>query len=179
MRMEIDSSRIDNQVLLQDVADFTRDCYGYPRSRLFTNRQQLDKAQSHDASWIGSSYFLDAPGYYDTDRSRTPRVSWPYDETRDVSLPRLENGAGYPTCKQWWSDSGVGLRERLIEQVDPSLLTQLKGWLTGRSSSEVEDATHPARTGQSAPAIDVHVARTGVPGLWLQCSRRLDQSGAQ
>ena len=47
MRMEIDSSRIDNQVLLQEVADFTRDCYGYSRSRLFTNRPQLDKAQSH------------------------------------------------------------------------------------------------------------------------------------
>jgi len=141
MRMEIDSSRIDSQVLLQEVADFTRDCYGYSRSRLFTDRPQLDKAQSHDASWIGSSYFLDTRGYYDTDRSRTPRVSWPYDESRDVSLPRLENGAGYPTCKQWWSDSGVGLRERLIQQVDPSLLTQLKGWLTGRSSNEIEDAT--------------------------------------
>jgi len=141
MRMEIDSSRINSQVLLQEVADFTRDCYGYSRSRLFTNRPQLDKAQSHDASWIGSSYLLDTPGYFDTDRSRTPRASWPYDESRDVSLPRLENGAGYPTCKQWWSDSGVGLRERLIQQVDPSLLTQLKGWLTGRSSNEIEDAT--------------------------------------
>ena len=141
MRMEIDSSRIDSQVLLQEVADFTRDCYGYSRSRLFTNRPQLDKAQSHDASWIGSSYFLETPGYYDTDRSRTPRVSWPYDVSRDVSLPRLANGAGYPTCKQWWSDSGVGLRERLIKEVDPSLLTQLKGWLMGRSNTEIEDAT--------------------------------------
>ncbi|MCQ9136868.1 conjugal transfer protein TraG N-terminal domain-containing protein, partial [Streptomyces sp. IBSBF 2807] len=64
MRMEIDSSRIDSQVLLQEVADFTRDCYGYSRSRLFTNRPQLDKVQSHDASWIGSSYFLDTAGYY-------------------------------------------------------------------------------------------------------------------
>ncbi len=132
---------IDNQVLLQEVADFTRDCYGYSRSRLFTNRPQLDKAQSHDASSIGSNFFLDTPGYYDTDRSRRPRVNWPYDENRDVSLPRLENGAGYPTCKQWWSDSGVGLRGRLIEQVDPSLLTQLNGWLTGRLGNEIEDAT--------------------------------------
>lgn len=141
MRMEIDSSRIDSQVLLQEVADFTRDCYGYSRSRLFTHRPQLDKTQSHDAAWIGSSYFLETSGYYDTDRSRTPRVSWPYDASRDVSLPRLENGAGYPTCKQWWSDSGVGLRERLIKEIDPSLLTQLKGWLTGRSNNEIEDAT--------------------------------------
>ncbi|MDH1440398.1 conjugal transfer protein TraG N-terminal domain-containing protein [Pseudomonas sp. GD03721] len=140
MRMEIDSSRIDSQVLLQEVADFTRDCYGYSRSRLFTNRPVLDKAQSHDASWIGSRYFLDTPGYYDTDRSRTPRVNWPYDESRDLSLPRLDNGAGYPTCRQWWSDSEIGLRDRLLQQLDPSLLTRLQGWLTGRSASDIEDA---------------------------------------
>ncbi|MDD2001973.1 conjugal transfer protein TraG N-terminal domain-containing protein [Pseudomonas putida] len=141
MRMEIDSSRINDQVLLQEVADFTRDCYGFSRSRLFTNRPDLDESQSYDASWIGSTYLLDTPGYYDTDRSRTPRVDWPYDETRDTSLPRLDNGAGYPTCKQWWSDATVGLRDRLVAEVDPNLLTQLRGWLTGRSSTEIEDAT--------------------------------------
>ena len=141
MRMEIDSSRINDQVLLQEVADFTRDCYGYSRSRLFTNRPELDESQSYDASWIGSTYLLDTPGYYDTDRSRTPRVDWPYDETRDTSLPRLDNGAGYPTCKQWWSDATVGLRDRLVAEVDPNLLTQLRGWLTGHSSTEIENAT--------------------------------------
>lgn len=140
MRMEIDSSRIDSQVLLQEIADFTRDCYGYSRSRLFTNRPVLGKAQSHDASWIGSRYFLDTPGYYDTDRSRTPRVSWSYDEERDLSLPRLDNGAGYPSCRQWWSDSGIGLRDRLLQQIGPSLLGRLQGWLTGHSTNEIEDA---------------------------------------
>ncbi|MDH4846059.1 conjugal transfer protein TraG, partial [Pseudomonas sp. BN505] len=55
MRMEIDSSRINDQVLLQEVADFTRDCYGFSRSRLFTNRPELDESQSYDASWIGST----------------------------------------------------------------------------------------------------------------------------
>ena len=125
MRMEIDSSRINDQILLQEVADFTRDCYGYSRSRLFTNRPELDESQSYDASWIGSTYMLNTPGYYDTDRSRTPRIDWPYDETRDTSLPQLDNGAGYPTCRQWWSDATVGLR----------------GWLTGRTTTEIEDAT--------------------------------------
>lgn len=141
MRMEIDSSRINDQVLLQEVADFTRDCYGFSRSRLFTNRPDLDESQSYDASWIGSNYLLDTPGYYDTDRSHTSRIDWPYDEARDTSLPQLDNGAGYPTCKQWWSDATVGLRDRLVAEVNPNLLTQLHGWLTGRSSTEIEDAT--------------------------------------
>ena len=78
---------------------------------------------------------------YDTDRSRTPRIDWPYDETRDTSLPQLDNGAGYPTCRQWWSDATVGLRDRLVSEVDPSLISRLRGWLTGRTTTEIEDAT--------------------------------------
>lgn len=141
MRMEIDSARIDSQMLLQEVADFTHDCYGFSRSRLFTNRPLLSKEQSQDLSWIGSHYLLDTPGYYDTDRSRSPRVDWPYDETRDVSLPRTSNGAGYPTCRQWWSDGQVGLRAKLVKELSPSLLSKLSSWLSGRSVGEVEDAT--------------------------------------
>uniref|UniRef100_A0A1I8A8F9 TraG_N domain-containing protein n=1 Tax=Steinernema glaseri TaxID=37863 RepID=A0A1I8A8F9_9BILA len=70
-----------------------------------------------------------------------PRVDWPYDETRDTSLPQLDNGAGYPSCKQWWSDGTIGLRDRLVAEVDPSLMSQLRGWLTGRTTTEIEDAT--------------------------------------
>ncbi|WP_437884537.1 conjugal transfer protein TraG N-terminal domain-containing protein [Pseudomonas sp. LRF_L74] len=141
MRMEIDNSRISSQLLRQEVADFTRDCFGYSRSKLFTNRPGLDKEQSHDTTWIGSQYFLETPGYYDTHRSRTPRVDWPYDEERDISLAKLENGAGYPTCKEWWSDSGIGLRDRLKNEIDPSLLTQLNGWLKDSTPDEIADAT--------------------------------------
>jgi hypothetical protein len=141
MRMDIDATRIDDQVLLQEVADFTRDCYGYSRSRMFTNRPDLDKAQSYDAAWIGSSYLLNTAGYYDTDRSRSPRVNWPYDDVRDTSLARLPNGAGYPRCREWWSDPEIGLRDRLVNQVDATLWTSLKGWLSGSSASKVEDAT--------------------------------------
>jgi hypothetical protein len=36
MRMEIDATRIDDPVLAQEVADFSRDCYGPARSRLFS-----------------------------------------------------------------------------------------------------------------------------------------------
>ncbi len=140
MRMEIDTARIDNQMLLQEVADFTRDCYGYSRSRLFTRRPELTKAQSYEASWIGSSYLLDTPGYYDTDRSRSPRINWPYDEVRDIALARLPSGAGFPKCRQWWSDAEIGLRARLLAQLNPSLLSRLGDWLSGRSASEIEDA---------------------------------------
>src|SRR5690606_1141153 len=141
IRMEIDETRIHDQVLLQEVADFTRDCYGRSRARLFTQRPVLSKEEDFAASWIGSAYFLDTAGFYDRDRSRAPRASWPYDDVRDATLPRLDTGAGYPSCRQWWADSGIGLRSRLVEQVDPTLWTRLSEWLSGRSTADIQAVT--------------------------------------
>ena len=71
MRMEIDATRIDDPVLAQEVADFSRDCYGPARAKLFMQRPQLDEQQMHDVTWIGSRFFTDTNGYYDTYRSST------------------------------------------------------------------------------------------------------------
>ena len=84
MRMEIDSTRIADPVLAQEVADFTRDCYGPARARLFMNRPTLGDEQMNDVTWIGSRYFLDTAGFYDAYRSSTPRAAWPYDDSRDA-----------------------------------------------------------------------------------------------
>ena len=40
----------------------------------------------HDVTWIGSRFFTDTGGYYDTYRSSTPRDDWPYDSNRDAGL---------------------------------------------------------------------------------------------
>lgn len=139
IRMEVDATRIDDPLLAQEVSDFTHDCYGPARAKLFMNRPQLDSAQMHDVSWIGSSFFLDTAGYYDTYRARTPREGWPYDATRDAGLAEVLSGAGYPTCNQWWSGSN-GLRARLLGQVDPSLLTRIGAWAGFLSQEQVDDS---------------------------------------
>nr|WP_218176212.1 conjugal transfer protein TraG N-terminal domain-containing protein [Pseudomonas gingeri] len=145
MRMEVDSSRINNPLLAQEVADFTHDCYGPSRARLFMRQPDLGSAASNsdtlqDLSWIGSHFFLNTAGYYDTDYSKTPRTSWPYNATRDAGLPEVTGGGGYPTCKQWWSDGGIGLKDRLQAQVDPDLMTKLLGWAKWLSSDQVNEA---------------------------------------
>lgn len=140
MRIEVDATRIDDPVLAQEVADFTHDCYGPARAKLFMNRPALDEAQMHDVTWIGSRFFLDSAGYYDTYRANTPRDGWPYDSNRDAGLAQVPSGAGYPTCRQWWSDGGTGLRARLLGQVDPGLLTRLAGWAGFMSRTEVDDS---------------------------------------
>jgi hypothetical protein len=140
MRMEINATRIADPVLAQDVADFTHDCYGPARANLFMSRPELDEAQVHDVTWIGSSYFVNTNGFYDTYHAKTPRDGWPYDSNRDAGLAQVPSGAGYPTCHQWWSDGSNGLRTRLLAQVDPSLLNRMAGWAGFLSRAEVDDS---------------------------------------
>ena len=140
IRMEVDATRIDDPILAQEVADFTHDCYGPSRAKLFMNRPVLSEEQRNDVSWIGSGYFLNTPGFYDNYHSSTPRIAWPYDETRDAGLALVDSGGGYPTCRQWWADGGIGLRARLLGEVDPDLLVRIGQWAGFLSQNEVDDS---------------------------------------
>lgn len=139
MRMDINATRINDNLLSQEVSDFSRDCYGPSRAKLFISRPDLDNKTLDDIGWIGSHYFVNTAGYYNNFRSQKPRVEWPYNSTRDVGLPEVDNGGGYPNCKQWWSDSGHGLKARLVKQVDPDLLSQFRKWLNVLSQDEVDE----------------------------------------
>ncbi|OWB24273.1 conjugal transfer protein TraG N-terminal domain-containing protein [Xanthomonas oryzae pv. oryzicola] len=139
-RMEIDSTRINDPVLAQEVADFTHDCYGPARAKLFMGRPALSEAQMNDVTWIGSAYFLGTDGFYDTYHSQTPRSAWPYDAMRDAGLAQVDSGGGYPTCRQWWSEGDQGLRSRLLAQVDPDLLARLVRWAGFVSPQQADDA---------------------------------------
>lgn len=140
MRMDIDATRINDPLLAQEVADFTYDCYGPSRAKLFTTRPNLSDEQRHDVTWIGSNFFIDTLGYYDNYRSRTPREGWPYDSTRDAGLAEMPSGAGYPDCRQWWRDTNNGLRDRLLAQVDPGLLTRFASWAGFVTVDQVNDS---------------------------------------
>jgi TraG-like protein, N-terminal region. len=137
MMLELDEARINDKVLLQEVADFSHDCYGAARYRLNLNMPDINKQEDHDTGWIGSKYFLTEAGYYDTLRSHKPRSEFPYNNTRDAGLGRPANGSGYPTCTEWWNNS---LRTKLVDSIEPSLLTRFQGWLSGYSNAEVTDA---------------------------------------
>src|SRR5690606_41663895 len=68
IRKDIDATRIDDPVLAQEVSDFTRDCHGPARAKLFMTRPSLSEEQMHDVTWIGSSYFVGTAGFYDSYR---------------------------------------------------------------------------------------------------------------
>ncbi|WP_027591427.1 conjugal transfer protein TraG N-terminal domain-containing protein [Pseudomonas sp. RL] len=140
MRMDIDATRIDDPLLAQEVSDFSRDCYGAARARLFMRRPSLSEEQMHDVSWIGSNYFVDTAGFYDSYRSATPRAAWAYDGQRDAGLAELPGAGGYPTCREWWAAPEIGLRARLLDQVDPGLLSRLAGWAGFLTPQQVGDS---------------------------------------
>ncbi|MDH2430951.1 conjugal transfer protein TraG N-terminal domain-containing protein [Pokkaliibacter sp. MBI-7] len=114
--------------LAAELGDFARDCFAVSKSRL-TNLKRADyykfnEEQLRDVDWVGSNYFLTTPGYYDTHHASLPNPNFPYDAARDVALPNTGAG-GYPTCKQWWSDSKVGLAARAKAELTDDLLEQL------------------------------------------------------
>lgn len=140
MRIEISTTRIRDPLLAQEVADFTNDCYAASRAKLFMSRPRLDAKEVDDVNWIGSSYFSRQPGYYNNYYSRLPRVEWPWDPVRDMAMPRVKNGGGFPMCDEWWSDAEKGLKARLLNQVKPSLVERYVSWATFMSPQEVNDA---------------------------------------
>lgn len=140
MRMDIDATRISDPLLAQEVADFSHACYGPARAKLFLKRPSLSEAQMSDVHWIGSNFFMNTAGYYDYYHAKSPLRAWAYDTERDAGLAQIPGAGGYPTCKQWWSDSERGLRPRLLKQVDQDLLTRLSRWTGFLSQAQADDA---------------------------------------
>src|SRR5690606_23524714 len=135
--------------------DFTRDCYGPARAKMFMARPELTDEQLDDVSWIGSNHFTNTSGFYDTYRSGTPRTAWPYNNTRDAGLAEVDSGGGYPSCRQWWMDGGHGLRARLLEQVDPSLLSRMAGWAGFLTRAQVDDSVIRAISAPSQQKLNI------------------------
>lgn len=137
IRFEVQNTQIANPVLRQEVQDFVEQCFIPSRTKIKREQTFLNEAQARDIDWIGSSLFINISGFYDNYRSKLPRSQWSYSLPRDSGLPNTGNG-GFPTCKEWWADSRIGLRARLLTQFEPSLLNRMqKIW---GNPSEYEDS---------------------------------------
>lgn len=120
VRFDIQHSKITDPILLEEIQEFGQICFAQSFAKLKASNTSLTAEQVHENTWIGSRYFLNQAGYYDSYHSRSPRSSWPYDSVRDAALPDTGKG-GYPTCKQWWNDKNIGISDRVIKNVDPML----------------------------------------------------------
>lgn len=134
---EIDAQSITDPGLTREVREFQRQCYGAARNKLFQQGGTIDDSDAMDVDWLGSDYFLNTPGYYDSFYAGRPIHGFPYEADRDEARPSTGPGRpGYPTCREWWSDAENGLYSRLHDQVDTGVWDQIASVFT---SSDAED----------------------------------------
>lgn len=126
-RMELDKTRIQDPVLLAEFGQFVQDCFIPSRSKYYREKPNVAALLStygeRDTEWFGSYVYRQITGYYDQYRASTPVVSWPYVPVRDTEYESPPT-YGRPYCKEWYEDSGTGLRRKLLDQVPPTLQSQ-------------------------------------------------------
>ncbi|OCG64115.1 hypothetical protein A9G48_04110 [Gilliamella sp. wkB18] len=114
----ISSLAITDPLLMNESQSFYTSCFNPSVNKLQREASTVSENLIDDVTWPGSTYFLETPEYYDTFRAQTPQKDWPYDPHRDVGLSPGEYNTGYPSCKSWWSDSRVGLKKKLISDIE-------------------------------------------------------------
>jgi hypothetical protein len=119
---EIDAQEITDPGLKRELVEFQQQCYGAARNLLFQQGGSIEALEAQDVDWLGSEFFLDTPGYYDSFYAGRPIAGFPYDANRDQARPGTGPGRpGYPSCRQWWENGESGLYARLHDQVDPGI----------------------------------------------------------
>ncbi len=93
MRMEVDNTRVNNPLLAQEIADFSRDCYGPSRARLFMRQPDLgsvgeDNKALQDLNWIGSRFLLNTRGTTTPTTRRVPVSRGPTTPPATPGCPR-------------------------------------------------------------------------------------------
>ncbi|HEY2454496.1 MAG TPA: conjugal transfer protein TraG N-terminal domain-containing protein [Scandinavium sp.] len=136
MRFDVQNTKIRDPVLLQEVQNFASQCYARAYFRLKSSNNQLGDATVNAVGWIGSSYFMNTPGYYDYYTAMTPRGQWPYNSQRDSGYTDTGEG-GYPSCKTWWSDGSQGLRQRVLASFGDDTRIEMQRQFPGNQWQEV------------------------------------------
>lgn len=122
MRLENDS--LTDPRVGKEVQEFIGDCYMPAKSQFIRKDQSaLSPEERESINHMGSSYFINTPGYYDKYYSRKPRSDWAFDPVRDGGYEQ-HAPAGHPTCKEWWEDAGSGIRAKVLNAVEPDIIDE-------------------------------------------------------
>lgn len=165
--------------LRQEASQFFSECFVPARSKFQQSRPdasaiaaQLSANGDSDPEWVGSHVYRQQPGYYDTLRPVRPVAGWPFDPSRDTEYDSAAPPqAGRPTCKQWWEDGSVGLRQQLIAEGDATsggLSGLIVAFAPGLASERQKDAVTKVVLNNAPPVWsnnDLVVNNSGTTGL--------------
>lgn len=143
LRFEVQHTRISNPALAAELQDYTNDCYALALCLWKQQDQEQTKEEDAlcDVEWLGSSTFLNGSDYYDQLQSKTPRASFPWNESRDSGRPDTGRGS-YPTCREWWSSADTGLEARVVAQASPGMWLRMSAALKmmGKDNTEYKES---------------------------------------
>ncbi|HFD11905.1 MAG TPA: conjugal transfer protein TraG [Crenotrichaceae bacterium] len=147
MRYTLNNTPIKTASLRRDIRLFFNDCY-FPALGEFLDRQDLhnNNVGSEDLNWPGSLYLL--RNIYPKYRARQRTYGFDYDPARDVLFDPLNTFDGKPTCSQWWTGQGhflgEGLRVRILNELDPGILTWVQSQLNAKKGIPAESVEDTA-----------------------------------
>ncbi|MDG2961705.1 conjugal transfer protein TraG N-terminal domain-containing protein [Exercitatus varius] len=135
VRFEVQHQKINNPALLTEITQFIQQCYIPARLRVKESQLSLTPAQIRETSWLGGSILLSNSQLYPKYRAQQPNKLFPYDAQRDQGL-KANAGGGYPRCDDWWANGSVGLRTRLLTDLQQNLSDQVTTFFRSKENGE-------------------------------------------
>jgi hypothetical protein len=106
---------------------------------------------------MGSHVYRNTASFYDTLRPNKQIPGWAYNAARDTEYdPASPPVWGKPTCKQWWEDGAIGLRQKLSDEADA----------TSAGFSDLVVAVAPALAGEQQKDAVARTVLTNSPPAW-------------
>lgn len=151
VQYEVNNTKIKDKSLKDDLSKFHNECYLEGLAKIAENPSAAETSfnagtfDDDDRDWIGSKFFTNTAGYYDSIRATSPVDGFAYNATRDIEYDSTVATPtnGRPTCKDWWTTATTGLNARLNNEIPAAKnasLTQF-GALIGNTLAETrEDA---------------------------------------
>ena len=137
---------VEDPLLRNEIQRFNSECFVPVRSKYFAAGVQSSSVSNAiatygnaDVDWMGSHAFRDDPTLYDAKRADYGVPGFAFDPVRDAEMDTspIQPTWGNPTCKEWWEDSSIGLRQKMVASVGSggsSLATKVDVLFAGLSS---------------------------------------------
>lgn len=118
---------IESPALRSEAQAFRNQCFVPAHAKFHSSGAPLSEAATRvtssplhgkdDTEWIGSRTFVDDPEYYASFRAQQTVAGFALDlNGDDKDAPPGSSGDSMPNCKRWWTEPGIGLRARLMDQ---------------------------------------------------------------
>lgn len=165
---------IEDPQLRSQVQRFYSECFVPARSRFLRATARSPQAASAlathgeaDADWIGSHAFQSDPLLYPDLYATSDVPGFAFDSGRDADVdPAAGNPAlGRPSCADWWTASGVGLRDQMVAAVGSGndLWNKVRAMFTSMTEDDIKDQLARMAYDKTAPTyVDSESMTNGI-----------------